>query len=170
MGNSQPILITRPGKPKQKAKPGPPVGRLALVAGVFVIIVGWVDILVGWFPLGFGSPEWEFGAVSATVDGLPLSTLGLVMTLLGASASGSRWGLWSASVWAAWVLVVLVVAGVLYALTVPIALGELGPAGLQDPLGRAVVKTSTLLAVYVCFYGWMELQAIRGLKGLGRKT
>ena len=138
---------------------------MALVAGIFIIIVGWVDILVGWFPLGFGRPEWEFGAVSATVDGLPLSTLGLVMTLLGASASGSRWGLWTASVWAAWVIVVLVVAAVLYALTVPVALGQLGPAGLQGTLGRAVVKTSTLLAVYMCFYGWMELQAVRGLRG-----
>ena len=106
MGNSQPILITQPGKPKREAKPGPPVGRLALVAGIFIIIVGWVDIFVGWFPLGFGSPEWEFGAVSATVDGLPLSTLGLVATLLGTSAPGSRWGLRVASVWAAWVLVV----------------------------------------------------------------
>ena len=165
MGNSQPILITQPGKPKRKAKPVPSVGRLALVAGIFIIIVGWVDILVGWFPLGFGSPEWEFGAVSATVDGLPLSTLGVVMTLLGASATGSRWGLWTASIWVAWVLVVLVVAAVLYALTVPVALGQLGPEGLQGPLGRAVIKTSTLLAVYMCFYGWMELQAIRGLKG-----
>ncbi len=145
-------------------KSGPLVGRMALVAGIFIIIVGWVDILVGWFPLGFGSPEWEFGAVSATVDGLPLSTLGLVAALLGASASGSRWGLLTVSVWAAWVLVVLMVAAVFYALTVPVALGALGPAGLQAPLGRAVIKTSTLLAVYVCFYGWMELQAIRGLK------
>ena len=164
MGNSQPTLLTQPGKPKREAKPGPAVGRLALVAGIFIIIVGWVDILVGWFPLGFGSPEWEFGVVSATVDGLLLSTLGLVMTLLGASASGSRWGLRVASVWAAWVLVVLLVAGVFYALTVPVALGELGPAGLRAPLGRAVIKTSTLLAVYMCFYGWMELQAFRGLR------
>ncbi len=165
MGKSQQILVTEPGKPKHEAKPGPAVGRLALVAGIFIIVVGWVDILVGWFPLGFGSPEWEFGTVSATVDGLPLSTLGVVMTLLGASASGSRWGLWMASVWAAWVLMVLLVASVLYALTVPVALGQLGPAGLQAPLGRAVVKTSTLLALYMCFYGWMELQAVRGLKG-----
>ncbi len=138
---------------------------MALVSGIFIIVVGWVDILVGWFPLGFGSPEWEFGVVSATVDGLPLSTLGLVATLLGASASGSRWGLWTAAVWAAWVLVVLTVAAVFYALTVPVALGTLGPAGLQGPLGRAVIKTSTLLAVYMCFYGWMELQAFRGLRG-----
>ena len=137
---------------------------MALVAGIFIIIAGWVDILVGWFPLGFGSPEWEFGAVSATVDGLPFSTLGMVATLLGASASGSRAGLWVAFVWAAWVLVVLVAAAVLYALTVPVALGALGPAGLQAPLGRAVIKTSTLLAVYMCFYGWMELQAFRELR------
>lgn len=164
MGKSQQILVTAPKKPKHEAKSGPVVGRMALVSGIFIIIVGWVDILVGWFPLGFGSPEWEFGAVSATVDGLPLSTLGLVVTLLGASASGSRWGLWTAAVWAAWVLVVLMVAAVFYALTVPVALGVLGPAGLQGTLGRAVIKTSTLLVVYMCFYGWMELQALRGLR------
>ena len=69
MGNSQPILVTHPGKPKREAKPGPNVGRLALVAGIFIIITGWVDILVGWFPLGFGSPEWEFGAVSVPHKG-----------------------------------------------------------------------------------------------------
>ena len=169
MEESQPILVTQPGKPKREAKPGPAVARLALVAGIFIIIVGWVDILVGWFPLGLGSPEWEFGAVSATVDGLPLSTLGLVATLLGASASRSRWGLWTALVWATWVLVVLMVGAVLYALAVPVALGALGPASLQVTLGGAVLKTSTLLAVYMCFYGWMELQAIRGLRGLGAR-
>ena len=98
------------------------------------------------------------------VDGLPLSTIGLVAVLLGASASGSRWGLWVASVWTVWVLVVLAVAAVLYALTVPVALGALGPGGLQGPLGRAVIKTSTLIAVYMCFYGWIEMQAISGLR------
>ena len=165
MGKNQEILVGQAEKPRQKAESGPNVGRLALIAGIFVIALGWVDILVGWFPTNFGSPEWEFGAVSATVDGLPLSTLGVLATLLGASASGSRWGLWTVSVWAAWVLAVLLVGGVLYALTVPVALGALGSAGLQAPLGRAVVKTSTLLAVYMCFYGWMEWQAIKGLKG-----
>ena len=164
MGKSQQIPVAKAGGSRHEAKSGPVVGRLALVAGVFVIILGWVDILVGWFPLGFGSPEWEFGAVSATVDGLPLSTLGLVATLLGASASGVRWGLWTAAVWAAWVLAVLIWAAVLYALTVPVALGALGPGGLQGPLGRAVIKTSTLIAVYMCFYGWIEMQAISGLR------
>ena len=62
MGKSQQILVTAPEKPKHEAKSGPVVGRMALVAGIFIIIVGWVDILVGWFPLGFGSPEWLFGA------------------------------------------------------------------------------------------------------------
>ena len=102
--------------------------------------------------------------MSATVDGLPLSTLGLAALLLGASASGSRRGLWVAAVWAAWVLVVLLAGAVLYALTVPVALGALGPAGLEAPLGRAVIKTSSLLVIYLLFYSWMEVQAIRGLK------
>ena len=87
------------------------------------------------------------------------------MTLVGATASESRWGLRFVGVWAAWVLLVLVLGGILYGLTVPVALGVLGPGGLQAPLGRAVVKTSTLLLAYLFFYGWMELQAIRHLKG-----
>jgi hypothetical protein len=160
-----PILKSEPEKKTRDFKPGLSVDRLVLFAGIFIILLGWVDILVSWFPLGFGSPEWEFGVVSATVDGLPLSTLGLVMTLLGAAASESRRGLQLALVWATWVFVVLVVCGVLYALTVPVALGVLGPEGLQAPLGRAVVKTSTLLLAYLGFYGWMGLQAIRHLWG-----
>ena len=156
MDESPSVLISQPLRP---------VDGLALTAGIFIILIGWVDILIGWFPLGFGSPEWEFGTVSATVDGLPLSTLGLVVMLMGASESGSRWGLWVSAVWAGWVLAVLVACGVLYALTVPVALGALGPQGLEVPLARAVLKTSTLMVIYFCFYGWMEVQAILRLKG-----
>jgi hypothetical protein len=165
LGKSPQVLVGQPVMARQKASPRPAVGGLALTAGVFIVLLGWVDILVGWFPVGFGSAEWEFGAVSATVDGLPFSTLGLAALLLGALASGSRRGLWLAAVWTAWVLVVLLAGAVLYGLTVPVALGALGPAGLQDPLGRAVIKTSSLLVIYLCFYCWMGLQAIRALKG-----
>lgn len=144
--------------------PGRRVARLALVAGAFIIALGWVDILVGWFPLGFGSPEWEFGFVSATVDGLPFSTVGVVTALLGAMASGSRLGLRIVTLWSGWVVLVLLACGGLYTLTVPVALGALGPEGLELPLTRAVVKTSTLMVLYLAFYGWMGLLAFGQLR------
>ena len=73
-------------------------------------------------------------------------------------------GLWVVAVWAAWVLVLLLVCGGLYALTVPVALGALGAEGMQVPLGRAIVKTTMLMVLYMSFYGWMEFQAIRQLR------
>ena len=160
-----PLLFKDRDESEPASEAGTPldVGGMALVAGAFVIVAGWVDILVGWYPLGFGRPEWEFGAVSATVDGLPLSTLGVVVALLGASASGKRWGLWLVTGWTAWVLFVLMICAVLYGLTVPVALGALGPAGVESQLARAVVKTSSLLVIYVSFYGWMGYKAIQGL-------
>ncbi len=165
MASNPPILTNQPEEPKQPSPPAATsVARLALVAGLFVVALGWVDILVGWFPTNFGSPEWEFGAVSATVDGLPLSTIGMIVTLLGAAALRSQVGLWAVALWGAWVLVVLIVAAVLYWFTVPMALESLGPAGLQASLGRAVIKTSTSMAIYFCLYGWMEVEAIRALK------
>lgn len=160
----QPAAESKPGGKKRKPWRGRQIGRLALVAGLFIIALGWVDILVGWFPLGFGTPEWEFGAVSATVDGLPFSTLGLLAALLGATAAKSRWGLWVVAVWAGWVLVLLLVSAGLYGLTVPVALGALGGGGMQVPLGRAIVKTTMLMVLYMSFYGWMEFQAIRQLR------
>ena len=169
LGKNPQVILGQSEKSSPEAKPRADIAQLALVAGIFIVITGWVDILVGWFPTNFGSPEWEFGAVSATVDGLPLSTLGVVLALLAASASVSRRGLWTVAGWAGWVLLVLLVSAGLYALSVPVALGALGPEGLQGPLGRAVVKTSSLLMVYLCFYGWMEWQAIRGLKGGNQK-
>jgi hypothetical protein len=166
LGNNPQVITASPEKPKPKWEglPRTEIGRLALVAGIFIVLVGWVDILVGWFPSNFGSPEWEFGAVSATVDGLPLSTVGVALALLGASASGSRVGLWTVAAWAGWVILLLLVAAGLYSLTVPVALGALGPAGLRAPLGRAVIKTSTLLLLYLVFYVWMEWNALRCLK------
>jgi hypothetical protein len=45
--------------------------------GLAFALVGGFDLALIWIPLGFGNPEWEFGTVSATLDGLPVTTLGL---------------------------------------------------------------------------------------------
>ena len=44
--------------------------------GVVFAGIGLADSGLHWYPLAFGSPEWEFSAVSMSFGALPLVTLG----------------------------------------------------------------------------------------------
>ena len=168
MEGNTPILGAQ-AKGRRDAKPDAvpanmdEIGKLAVIAGVFIVLLGWIDIGVAWASWGIGSPEWEFGTVSATVDGLPLSTMGLIIVFLASMWSGMRGGLFFTGIWAGWVLLVLLVAGILYGLTVPVAFNAVGPEA-RTQLVRAVTKTSTMLVFYLAFYGWVGLHVIRRIK------
>jgi len=54
-----------------------------------------------WYPLQFGSADWEFGTISAYLNGMPLGTLGLALLAAGAiGADGDEPAVYSPSrVW-----------------------------------------------------------------------
>ncbi len=97
--------------------------------GLVFALVGGFDLLLTWYPLNFGNPNWEFGTVSATLDGLPVTTLGLALLLGAAVARGKRWLVRTMSVVFVALALVIVLAAMLYATDVPIALQS-----MTDPL------------------------------------
>src|SRR3954471_297686 len=50
------------------------------------LVMSGTDIALAWYPTAFGTPEWEFGAISATLNGFALPTLALYLILASAIA------------------------------------------------------------------------------------
>ncbi len=124
-----------------------------LVAGLGLIaaVVGWTDVTMVFIPWGYGSPEWEFGSISAAVDGLPLGTLGFGLFAAGAIEMGWRIPARIATVFAWLVAAAVIGALVIFALDVPLALRAMNPA--QKPaLIRAIIKTGLFCLSYIVFY------------------
>ena len=124
------------------------------VTGLAIGLIGWADVALLWWPLGFGSPAWEFGVISATFDALPLATVGLALVVIGALATGRRR--------VARVLAVLCAIGALkliaifgiYLLDIPMALEAAGELGHSAML-RSIAKTSIFALIYICLYSWL---------------
>lgn len=64
--------------------------RVAGWVGVVLALAALTDYALAFYPLGFGSPEWEIGTISAVVQGLPLFSIGLVGVWVGAGGLGRR--------------------------------------------------------------------------------
>lgn len=133
------------------------------VIGAALAVVGLADVALVWYPLSLGNPEWEFGVLSRTFNGLALATIGLAMLMVLALYARRRTlvGIGSFAFTVATVLVVL--AAGLYLLVLPVAWGG-APAQLKESLGFAIGKTLLYMGVYLCVYGFM---AVHGWKRFG---
>ena len=138
-------------------------------------VLGWVgaaffamsaiDLLLGWYPVRFGSPEWEFGTISATVSALAIPTLGLYLVLCSAIAL-ERHNIAKA------VGIVMVVLGVFllglaffYLTTLPLALRAVRTNDMASlNMKKAVLKWLIL------FVGYESLFVMGGRKGIRRRS
>ena len=129
--------------------------------GIAFILVGALDVGLAWFPFVLGSAEWEFGTIGATLNGLPLPGLGLMLVL----ASGVALGLPVRIRVVAAICAVLVVAllglGFLYVTVIPVALSEVTNPVVRAGLMKSIVKALALLVIYPALFGWV---GFRGLK------
>lgn len=122
--------------------------------GVVLALVGWIDLgLVVW-PPQFGNSRWEFGIITAIVDGLPVATTGTTLAALGALGRSWRGVSTALAVGAALVALTLVVLALLYLLDVPVALGAT-PPNMKSVLYRTLLKTCAFFATYILFYVWL---------------
>ena len=118
-------------------------------AGALFVALGGVDAALVWYPPAFGQPEWEFGSITASLNGLPLVVMGLV---LGAAAAAKQHRVMLARVLAivmAVLAVAILAAAVLYLSDVPMALRATreNAAALQG-MRKSLVKTLTQLVCY----------------------
>lgn len=128
--------------------------RLFLVAGAAFMVIGWTDISLLWYPLQLRSIDWEFATVTASINAMPLPTLGLVLLAAAGIARRSKGLMRIAAVFAVLAAVLVVAMAGLYVLALLAGRPAMDP-GMKVLFARAAMKTSVLTAVYVLLHGWL---------------
>lgn len=123
--------------------------------GLVFIMVGMVDLVLAWYPPALGSPEWEFGTIGATLNGLPLPALGLTLSLAAGIARGSRWQMRATGATAICLALLLLGFAFIYMTVIPVALGDATNAVVRTGLLKSIAKASALLAIYPVLFVWI---------------
>ena len=133
-------------------------------AGLVFLVIGLLDLGLGWFPLHFGNPEWEFGTVTRTFDSLPITVLGLALTLASAVQRRVAWATRGAAA-LCWVLALILAVGfVVFLLDVPVALKAVTQPVVRAGLVRAIAKAlvqGVLYPTVLAAIGWQGVRATR---------
>jgi len=164
------VLVAEPtGRPSRAAAPRAPdttgAWRVAAALGAGLAVIGWTDVLLVWLPFRPTSPEWEFGAISATFAGMPLGTLGLGILTAATAALGWRRSLRALAV-LLWLLsATIVVLAIIYALDVVVAWRG-APAQVAPVLKLSVLKSAVFAIVYMALYPLLGVLAWRSSRRL----
>ncbi len=152
------VLVAEPSARSGKWAPLSPdpttAWVLVAVVGSVLAVIGWTDILLAWYPPKFGTVEWEFGTISATIDSMPLGTMGLAALAASAIARGATRPVRIVGVLCWLIAGVLLGVLALYLLDLPVAWNGV-QEGLRPMLGKAMLKTSLLTLAYIGLYGWL---------------
>lgn len=146
--------------------PAPDVGWTLLGwAGAVLAIIGAVDLALVWYPMNWGNPAWEFGTVSASLDVMPVLTLGLGL-LLGAGVARGRRG-WIRTVAVVMIIsgVTILLAGALYATTIPIALDSVSDPLVRLGVKKAILKALIQMLLYPAAFFWLAGKSWRHSTG-----
>ena len=156
------ILVRPPSKGSTALSPAPDFGWLLLGwVGLTFALVGGVDVLLTWYPAHFGVAEWEFGTITASLNGLPLFTMGLALLLGSQVARGRRKGVRIVAWLLLAVAIAIVLAALLWATSVPLALRVVSDPVVKTGLEKAVVKTCVQAVAYPVGFVWVALKALR---------
>ncbi len=156
-------VASRPGRPIRISQASG--WSILQPAGVLFLLVGTFDVVNSWYPFAFGSPEWEFGTVTTTLNALPGPVIGL--TLLAASALSLQQVRLARALSAALALLALLVvaAVILWLTTVPIALRSVPVDSLPHVgLKKAILKTASQAIFYPTVLFWMAFVTWRRTK------
>jgi len=127
------------------------------------LLVGGVDFALTWYPPDFGNREWEFGTVTASLNGMPILLLGISL-LLGASLrTGRRWWAVLALVASLVMLLWVVVGAVLWATNIPLALRSV-PDQLALGIKKSLVKTVVQSLVYPLILAFLMVRSAGALR------
>jgi hypothetical protein len=157
------ILVREDAKTRQKgADPAPELGWYLLGGlGLVFAMVGGLDILLAWYPPDFGSAEWKFGTVTATLNSFPLLSLGLILLTVSGLARGRTWVVRTMLVVLALVVVVIIGCAALYLPQIGTAMGSASDPTVKMGLKRAITKTSVQLVLYPVLLGWIAVLALK---------
>jgi hypothetical protein len=133
--------------------------------GFAYLLMSVTDLALGWYPLKFGTAEWEFGTISATISDLAIPALALYLILCSAIARGSAKVIQAVSIVLIALAVSLTILFILYLTAVPLALRAVSTNPIIHlGMKKAIFKSLTL------FIGYEALFVLGGLKGLRLRT
>ncbi len=162
------MIAGEPARRSTVRRPAPAVEQawdLLAWLGLAFASIGMMDILLTWVPTGFGNPEWEFGTVSSSMNGLPLPAMGLSFILASGISRGRSWQIRGAAIAFAFVALALLAVGVLYLTVVPMAFQNVNNDLVRTGLLKAVAKAAVLLVLYPVLFaslavvGWRRLRS-----------
>ena len=156
-GAAQRVLVSDVSGQRAPFEPQPSTfWTVVTVLGAAVAVIGWTDLALLWYPLNFGSPEWEFGTISAHLDGMPLGTLGVVTLSLGVMGRGWRRTTRGLAVIFMAIAAALLGVFAVYWLDVPVALRGVAPQ-LLPTIKIAIVKATVFAVTYTALYSWLAV-------------
>lgn len=153
-----------------RALPMEAATRLLGPAGLAFILVGGADLALTWIPTAFGTPEWEFGTISQTLNNLPVPTLGVVLLTAWAAATGRRTAVRILGVVAVLLALAIVAIGGLFLLTVPVALHAVKAPLIVLGLKKAIAKAAVQMVAYPVAYLWLAWAGLRRASTLSGKA
>jgi hypothetical protein len=132
--------------------------------GLAYLLMSVIDLALGWYPINFGTPEWEFGTISATFAGLAIPTLSLYLILCSAVARERANVVKTVSIVMIVLAVFLAILFILYLTAVPLALrAVVANPVIHLGMKKAILKSLTL------FLGYEALYIFAGTMGLRRR-
>jgi hypothetical protein len=132
--------------------------------GAVLTLIGLGQLALYFYPaMGFGSPEWEFGASAQLLGALPLPTIGLAALFAAGAGSGSRRGMMALAF--VFVLMAIAVFGVLVLFTtvVPMAI-QATPGNMREPIYQAMGRSILSGVGFGLLYLWAAWLAVRQMK------
>lgn len=136
-----------PALPLERPAPAGAWQLLALAGWAF-LIVGGLDVSLVWYPAALGDAAWEFGSITASLNGFPLPIIGTCLILASAVARGKSRLALAPFVAAGLFLLAAVGMGLLYALDVTIALKSVNEPLARAGLQKAILRSLVQLVVY----------------------
>lgn len=132
--------------------------------GCALLVMGATDLLLAVIPLRVGNVEWEFGTISAVVNGMPVPAMGAALVAAGAMARDSITGVAAIMVWSVVLSALLLGCGVLFVLDIPVALRAVTEATAREPLKSAILKTIVGLVTYLALWMFLTYLCARFLR------
>lgn len=130
--------------------------------GIGFLVMSGTDIALAWYPTSFGNAEWEFGAISASLNGFAIPTLALYLILAAAIARRQLVLARVLSVVLGLLAAIIAFMGIIYALVVPQAFNSVSKNDLLlGGMRRAVIKAVVLILAYLVLLGMASIRAWR---------